>query len=588
MILQALKEYYDRKVLSSDSDIAPYGFEKKELQFLIVIDKQGECLGIEDLREKIGTKLVGKSYILPRSVSRTGQRSYATTFLLWDHIGYVLGLPSPDNDKRHNTWLQHLTDLPPSLKSDEGVQAVIRFYENDGAAKAMKDPQVDLCLKATPCNMSFRLASDTLPVVCRQAVADYVRASGLGQEDEESEDSVETGLCMITGEEGIVARTHNKTPIDKDAKCLVGFQRSSGYDSYGKEQGYNAPVIRTTEFAYVTGLNTLLKTRSQRMQVGDAVTVFWADKESSFETDFAAFFEEPAKDDPEAKTQKVRQLFDSVGVGSYLEDAEKTKFYVLGLSPNSARISVRFWHVGTIAEMADRVRQHFTDFAIIKPTREPEFYSIWRTLVSIAIQDKSDRIPPNLAGEFMRSILTGSPYPATMLQAALRRIRADVEHRVTPVRAAIIKACLTRCARLRMTLEPDKEVGFALDSTQASVGYQLGRLFASLEKIQEEANPGINATIRERYYGSACASPVVVFPVLLRLKNHHLAKMENRGRVVTFERLLGEIMGNLQDIPSHLQLFEQGRFAIGYYHQRQAFFTKKIAEGESQVEEEKI
>ena len=174
----------------------------------------------------------------------------------------------------------------------------------------------------------------------------------------------------------------------------------------------------------------------------------------------------------------------------------------------------------------------------------------------------------------MRSILNGTPYPATLLQAVLRRIHGDTENRVKPVRAALIKAYLNRYHRVHST-QDHKEIQMSLDTSQPSIGYQLGRLFAALEKIQEEANPGINATIRERFYGAACTSPVAVFANLMRLKNHHLAKMENRGRVVNFERLLGEIVGRLEDFPGHLDLHEQGRFAIGYYHQRQDFFTRK-------------
>ncbi|MFZ3373528.1 MAG: type I-C CRISPR-associated protein Cas8c/Csd1, partial [Desulfitobacteriaceae bacterium] len=373
---------------------------------------------------------------------------------------------------------------------------------------------------------------------------------------------------------GVLKRTHSITPIDKDTKSLVSFQKNCGYDSYGKEQGYNAPIIQSTEFAYVTALNTLLKTKSQRILIGDAATVFWSEKRSSFESDFSFFFKEPEKDDPNAGTQKVKALFESVNSGTYMEDIGDNRFYILGLAPNAARIAIRFWKVGTISEFALRIKQYFEDFAIIKPPKEPEYYSIWRTLVNVATQDKSENIPPNLAGEFMRSILDGTPYPATLMQAVLRRIRSDTENRVKPIRAALIKAYLNRYYRFHPQ-QNCKEVNMELDMNQPSIGYQLGRLFATLEKIQEEANPGINATIRERFYGSACAAPVTVFANLLRLKNHHLAKFENKGGVVRFERLLGEIMGHLSDFPAHLDLHEQGRFAIGYYHQRQAFFAPK-------------
>jgi CRISPR-associated protein Csd1 len=328
-------------------------------------------------------------------------------------------------------------------------------------------------------------------------------------------------------------------------------------------------------FAYTTALNYLLRKGSkQRMQVGDASTVFWSERKTRFESDFAFFFSEPPKDDPSAGTDRIRNLFDSVNTGAYQEDTGDERFFVLGLSPNAARIAVRFWQTGTVSEFAGRIRQHFDDLRIRKPPREPEYYSLWRLLVNIATQDKSENIPPNISGDFMRSILTGAPYPASLLQAALRRIRSDTERRVTPVRASLIKAYLNRYYR-KHSENKYKEITMALDVDQQSIGYQIGRLFAVLEKIQEEANPGLNSTIRERFYSSACSSPVTVFATLLRLKNHHLAKLENRGRAVNFERLIGEIVGRISDFPAHLDMHEQGRFAIGYYHQRQNFFEKR-------------
>lgn len=580
MILQALKEYYDRKASDPESDIAPEGFEKKELQFLIVIKENGEFVKIEDTREKTGKKLVGKIFLLPRSVGRSGSRSYETTFLLWDHIGYLLGLPVNDEKSanQHRTWLKMLEDLPEVLKKDIGVNAVLQFYQKNEIERVFHSPQIGECLKSSQRNMSFCLPLD-VPVPCRQKVREYVKETtqiATDTEDGETAEKTRKGRCLVTGEWGDIARTHGRTPIDKDTKCLVGFQKNSGYDSYGKEQGYNAPVIKSTEFAYVTALNTLLKSKAQRILVGDAVTVFWSKDPSSFEDDFAAFFQEPDKDDPDRGTWKIKALFESVKTGTYLDDDGDGTFYILGLSPNVARISIRFWQVGTIVEFAVRIKKYFDEFRIIKPPKEPEYYSLWRILVNIATQDDSKNIPPNLSGELMRAILNGTPYPAALLQAALRRIRSDPENRVKPVRGALIKAYLNRYHEFYPN--PNyKEVRVELDINQPSVGYQLGRLFAALEKIQEEANPGINATIRERFYGSACTTPVTVFANLLRLKNHHLAKIENKGRVVYFERLLGEIMQKLQSFPAHLSLPEQGLFAIGYYHQRQDFFTAKTS-----------
>jgi len=579
MIIQALKDYYDRKASDPESEIAPEGFERKGLPFLIVINEEGEFINLEDTRETISRRLTEKVFLLPRSVTRSGSKSYEKTNLLWDHIGYVLGLPTSDNKSslQHQTWLDMLNTLPSELAADKGVAAMRKFYEKGEDKKAIACPEIQECLKINSCNMAFRLALD-VPVPCRDKVREHVTCNLSASQESDSEDDAKLddvlGICMVTGKEGVISRIHGRTPIDKDTKSLIGIQKNSGYDSYGREQAYNAPIIRSTEFAYVTALNTLLKSKTQRMQIGDAATVFWSEKESSFESDFSYFFKEPEKDNPDSGTGKIQALYKAVHTGVYEKDDSSMRFCVLGLSPNSARISVRFWKIGTIAEFASGIKEYFDDFSIIKPPNEQEFYSIWRVLVNIAAQDKSENIPPSIAGDFYRSILEGIPYPASLLNVAIRRIRSDAKERVTPVRAALIKAYLNRYYRYYPN-KYCKEVTMGLDINQPSKGYQLGRLFAVLEKIQEEANPGINATIRERFYGAACAAPVTAFTNLLRLKNHHLAKMDNAGRCVYFEKLLGEVIGNIDVFPAHMDLHEQGRFAIGYYHQRQAFFTKK-------------
>ena len=323
-------------------------------------------------------------------------------------------------------------------------------------------------------------------------------------------------------------------------------------------------------------LNTLLKSEDQRFSIANSVYICWSARKSQFESEFSYLFDDSKnRDNPDQFTKHIKALYQSIESGAFLKDEYNQIFCVLGLSPGGGtRISVRDWQVGTIAEFAVRIHQHFEDLRIVKPPKEPEFYSLWRLLTNIATQDKSENIPPNLAGDFMRSILDGTPYPQTLLQSALRRIRSDTEYRVKPVRAALIKAYLNRYLRAH-PYKGEKEIEMALDREQPSIGYQLGRLFAVLEKIQEEGNPGINTTIRERYYGAACSSPVTVFGTLMRLKNHHLAKIENKGRAVNLERLLTEIVGHFGDFPSHLDLHEQGKFAIGYYHQRQDFFTTK-------------
>ena len=419
-------------------------------------------------------------------------------------------------------------------------------------------------VEAGGANLSFKVAGAELPACSTPALTDIPPAG-----------SVPAGpaqTCLITGVADNVERLH--API----KGVWGAQTSGAkivsfnlkpFTSYGKEQGENAPVGKRAVFAYTTALNHLLAS-PQRIQVGDASTVFWAEKENPMESLLAQLFEEPPKDDPDRGARAVRALFEAPRSGAgYINDKDPTRFYVLGLAPKR-RIAVRFWHVATVGELAGHIRQHFEDTRIVHRPHEPEFLSLFRLLVSTAVQGKADNLPPNLAGELMRAILTGTPYPEALLQAAVRRLRAERE--VGYARASLIRACVNRRARYSgHSQEP--EVGMKLDDNP-SVGYRLGRLFAVLEKIQEEASPGINTTIRDRYYGSASSTPATVFATLMRLKNHHLAKLENRGRAVNLERLIGGILVGMDQFPAHLSLPDQGRFAIGYYHQRQDLFTR--------------
>ena len=580
MILQALKEYYDRKL--QDGLIAQDGWIKGGIDFLIHLDPYANVLDISDLRETEGKNKISHFLDVPnigkQALKHTNSGKDAN--LLWDNAAFVFGM-GDKGDIRLKSMIEAIDNWLGNT-NDIGVIAVRRFLvkglENRSHFESiLSHPEYGEIFKKGNVKISFRVPQTEYQVVFHSPVVTEAleRGSLLNADNFVAS---KRGTCLITGEQDVpIELTHPVTKgvwgTQSAGACIVSFNKDS-FNSYSKTQSLNAPIGKIAASRYGKALNTLLESPKQCIHIGDTTTVFWSEKPTSFESYFSSFFQEPDKDDPDAGTRRVKALFESVHNGAYMEDDSDTRFYILGLAPNAARIAIRFWQVGKVSEFAARIKQYFEDFAIIKSPKEPEYYSIWRILVNIATQDKSENIPPNLAGDFMRSILEGTPYPATLLQAVLRRIHSDTQNRVKPVRAATIRAYLNRYYRFYPN-KNNKEVSLELDTDQPSIGYQLGRLFAVLEKIQEEANPGINTTIRERFYGAACAAPVTVFANLLRLKNHHLAKLDNRQRSIYFERLLGEIMGKLKDFPANLDLHDQGRFAIGYYHQRQAFFTAK-------------
>jgi CRISPR-associated protein Csd1 len=588
MILQALCQYYERKAAADAQSIAPPGFEWKQIPLVFEIDLNGSLVQIEDTREHVGKKAIGRRFLVPQGPKKA---SNIAASLLWGNAEYALGVADPEKDaaedetrqkryrlrliEMHDAFLARVLGLPEAVQADPGVAAVMKFLKTLDRRALEGVRNWDQVASTNPL-VSFRLQGD-LDLVCqRQAVREIP-----AQSRPESPNT----FCAITGTLDESARLH--PPVKGVWKAqtsganIVSFNLSA-FNSYGKTQGANAPVGKLAAFSYTTALNQLLERDSpQRLQIGDASTVFWSERETAMETAIVEIFDEPAKDDPDRNIRAVRALYEAPRTGMYNDDGA-SRFFVLGLAPNAARLAVRFWHVSTVAELATHIRRHFDDLEIIRPEFERQYFSLFRLLVSTAVLGRAEKIAPHLAGEVMRSVLQGSPYPYSLLQAVVLRIRAEqaakdsrgkTAQNVSYVRAAVIKACINRAGRVAGSNE--KELTVALDQDNFNAGYRLGRLFAVLEKIQDEASPGINATIRDRFYGAASSTPVAVFSNLMKLKNHHLAKIEKRGLVVYFEKLIGEIMGGISDFPAHLSLSDQGRFAIGYYHQRQAFFEKR-------------
>jgi CRISPR-associated protein Csd1 len=462
-----------------------------------------------------------------------------------------------------SAFRRKIAGLPVRAQDDAGVHAVLTFLDTLDLATLEHFPVFADIQTSNPI-LSFRLRGD-LGLVCqRDAVIDAATGAS---------DAVPDGICLVRGEAAAIERLHPAIKgvwgAQTSGANIVSFNLDA-FNSYGKSQGANAPLGKAAVFAYTTALNHLLARDSrQRIQVGDASTVFWAEEAHDLENAIPDLFTDPPKDDPDRNVRAVEALFSVVQSGKFSEGGPDTRFHVLGLAPNAARISIRFWETATAAELAKRIKQHFDDIEIVHAEYEPRYLSLFRLLTGVALLNKADNIPPNLGGEVMRAILEGLPYPAQLLNLAVVRCRA--EQKPTYARAAAIKASLNRLIRSRKTHE--KEFLPMLDPTNANPAYRLGRLFATLEKIQEEASPGLNATIRDRYFGAASSTPVSVFTTLLRLKNHHLGKL-SPGRATQMEKLTGEILSEISDFPKHLPLPDQGRFALGYYHQRQAFFTK--------------
>lgn len=592
MILQALYEYYQRK-----SDLPREGFEIIRLKFIIVIKEDGTFVDLVDQRD--GKQ--GKEYLLPKSKGRTSPGAWRITFLLWDHYGYVLSHPKDSEKKsvemakkQNNVFVNSIKNLPEELKKDVGVNAVLAFYEKNQLEEVKKHPRWQDCSKVTGCNLTFKLDGHSELVPQRNALVEYQAYNWDKQETNGKK--IWEAPCLITGLKGPVVILHTATPIpeskSKSTAKIIGIQKNSGYDSYKKQQAYNAPVSIKAEYAYTTALKHLIHSTTNHVVISDMSILFWAEQQTvSFEIEQSFVYMISPKDDPDKGVRVVEALFNAIKTGQLPYDGN-SKFYVLGLAaPTPARISIRMWNVGTVREFGERIIKHFKGLQL----DEHDYYTLYEILASISVETKDRKKPstvffrgkcydvqPNLSSEIIRSILEDRPYPVTLLHQCIRRIRAEVARKdkngkllqnVTRPRAAILKAYLNRINKNNN--HKFKEIQMALDKENKEVGYVLGRLFAMLERIQEEsAKPRLlNSTIRERYYGSFSSSPIVVLQALINLNKNHLSNLSKNGKVGLkkwFDSELGEIFDLLKpiSIPAHLTLEQQAFFAVGYYHQK--------------------
>jgi CRISPR-associated protein Csd1 len=404
----------------------------------------------------------------------------------------------------------------------------------------------------------------------------------------------EEGVCLVSGIRGQIARLHEpKIKGVADAQSggalLVSFN-ASAYESYGKSQSYNAPVSEAAAFRYTVALNHLLERRDRRVSLGDSTVVFWADHASVLEDCLSEFFVDPLpKDDAvvEEDQERVRQarilltqMRDGTGETKIdTNDGRPTKFFLLGLSPNASRISVRLWVEADAAELQHRLGQHLRDIALAG-NRNDEILTLQRIVRATGRAERdpkgkfkgfnTENVSPKLAGDLARSVLMGAAYPQSLLSTMLRRIHSDGE--VAYARAAAIKACLVRNSRLRGN---SLEVSTMLDPNNTDPAYCCGRAFALLEVIQKDsAGDGLNRTIKDSYFSSASTTPSLVFPRLCRLSQHHLAKLDT-GHRIHREKQLGEVLNKLTVFPRLLSLEDQGKFVLGYFHQTKDIYTSK-------------
>ncbi len=584
MILHALNGYYERMLNEPDSGMPSYGTSIENISFALILAEDGTLRAIEDLREQNGKNLRPRKMPVPAAVTRT---SGVKANFLWDKAAYIFGADADGATEKNRERFDAFGDLLMSVGEsvdDGGFVAVRNFWQqwdcgqSEDTVIRLQQTWEDIC----NANLVFRLDGEPGFIHDRPLLQQQWRLYGQENSD------LPLGQCMITGEEDIpLARVH--TPI----KGVRGGQTSGGYivsfnaTAFVSYQQDKASVAESSAFAYTTALNALLSGNSrQKITIGDTTYVFWARRPTPAEDFLANLFDPPpegtektAEQDDQVSASKIHGFLKMIRDGRKPSNIlpgldEEVRFYILGLAPNAARLSTRFWQETSLGDLLEKIGQHYRQLNIVQQyDSEPEFPSLWRLLVQTATLGKSENISPVLAGGLTRAMLTGSPYPQNLLPIVLDRIRA--EHNVTYFRAALIKAYLMRNKRM--------EVPVSLDPNRTDRPYLLGRLFAVLEKAQEEAIPGANVTIKDRYLSSAAATPAQVFHMLLKNSANHIAKLkkdaEKKGRAFHYDVMTQDIIAGFSDYPKTMKAEEQSLFMIGYYHQRKDFYTKKTQEG---------
>ena len=586
MILQALVDYYE--ALAAQGRVAKPGWGIAKISYALNLDKQGRLLNLISLKltKQKGKKAVEvpQSILLPEATKRTA--GVAAQFL-WDNAKYVLGLDASGKAERSKQCFEAMAQQCQEILADAvgekatALKAFFASWQPEAAHEnALLQPYMDDLLSSA--NLMFKVEGESVEQ------DEEIRKAWDAYKSQQASDTAQ-GICLVTGKKAPVARLHPNIKglygAQSSGAALVAFN-ALAYESYEHKQGDNAPVSEYAAFAYTTALNTLLASERNYLRIGEMTVVFWAegadkDNEDVFDDVFSSENKIIEDADLQGFFEKVSQG-QAFSVKDYLVKPGN-KFYILGLSPNAARISVRLFFVDTFGDFIRNYEQYFREFDIIKPSFDNRVnVPLWQILQETANKNSKDKAAsPLLAGAVLRSILSGIKYPEALYQNTILRAKSDQDNpdknitKISRIKAAIIKACL-----LRNYKNNEEVVTVALNEECKKVPYVLGRLFAVLEDLQEKANPGINSTIKDRYFNSVCATPSVTFPLLTKLANTHLKKISaQRGTVIYFEKLIGELMNKLEvennAMPARLSLPEQGEFVLGYYHQVQKRFEKK-------------
>ena len=587
MILQALTAYYEQLVRLGKLS-APGWDDSFKVSYELRLNDAGQLLRVVSL---LTEKTVGKKTVLaPRAMrvpAHEKRSSGIAANFLCDNSSYLLGADEKGKPERSADCFKACAKLHHTILDgvdSPAARALLAYFDSWDPAQAAAHPllaeqwkeitgNANLIFGYEAADHSHSFVNDD-PAIQNAWQAHY---------NDRSADS-DMGQCLITGKYAPIERTHPNISgvpgAQSSGAALVSFN-APAFCSYGHEQGDNAPVSKYAAFAYTTALNRLLADRNHCKHVGDTTILCWAENAEPVYQDAMSMFLFGADEAAGIQESDVQAALKRLSAGQTVPFLEKElspdqHFYLLGLAPNAARLSVRFFLRDTFGSFAQNLQKHAEEMEIDCSEKEK-----FRTLPIWAVVNETTRtVPgqpakpsPQLAGDLLRAVLTGGRYPATLLNGVTLRIRA--EQNVTRGRAAVIKAYYLR----NYPTELNKEVYTVSLNETTNVPYLLGRLFSVLEAVQKAANPGINTTIKDRYFNAACATPGMSFPTLLRLSQKHLRKLSD-GLATHYDKQIAELMAQLPEsgFPARLSLPDQGKFTIGYYHQTQKRYVKKNEE----------